>query len=90
MSTLLAEHRPVARKDHRCNDCEGVIVTGTEYLRQTCAYDGHLCTYKEHPWCQSVYWMLHREAGLYEDEAVDPESVREVFAVLFAWMAGGL
>lgn len=89
MTTLIAEHRPVALKAHRCGDCEGVIASGTEYLRQTCVYDGRLYTHKEHPWCHSAYWMLHRDAGLCEDDLVDPDELRELFLALFVWMAGG-
>lgn len=87
-ATLLAERTPVARKTHRCADCEGLILPGTRYRQQQVAYDGTVSTYREHEACHGVYWALHREAGLWEDEHVDPESVREVYDVLFRWMTG--
>ena len=86
-NTLLADDRPTARKTHRCSDCEGLILPGTRYRSQRVASDGSVWTYKEHESCHDVYWRLHREAGLWEDEGVDPESVREVFGVLFTLMA---
>ena len=88
-ATLLADDRHTARKTHRCSDCDGLILPGTRYRSQRVASDGSVWTYREHESCHDVYWLLHREAGLCEDDSVDPESVREVFGVLFTFMAGG-
>lgn len=90
MSALLAEVRPTARRAHQCDDCHGAIVPGATYVRQTVASDGSLYTWKEHPMCHDIYWALHREGGLCEDDVVSVEEVQAVIAMLFVFMAGGL
>ena len=86
-ATVLAESKPVARKRHQCAGCEGTIEPGTRYYLQRNVYDGHLYLWKMHDSCVALYWAIHREAGLSEDDIVDPEEIREVIAGLFRRMA---
>lgn len=87
-TTVLDERRPVARTRHRCEACEGIILPGDRYYVQTNVYDGDLCRWKLHESCQSLYWAMHRDAGLWEDEGVDPGDLRDVVLDLFRWMTG--
>ena len=89
MAALIAEQRPVARQRHLCNDCDGVITPGSTYIRQAVTFDGSIYTWKEHPMCQDIYWALHREGGLCEDDVVSVQEVQDVIAMLFVFMAGG-
>ena len=88
-ATLLAEDRPVARKTHRCGNCEGLILPGTRYRSQRVAGDGTVRVHREHEACHALYWRLHGEWGLDPDDWVDPDSVRDAYYALFELMAWG-
>lgn len=90
MVTLLAEHRRVASlrgRGHRCQTCGGHIGAGQPYVDQRVAGDGSVWTYREHESCHSIYWAIHRDAGLCEDDVVSWDAVREVMLALCAWIA---
>lgn len=87
-AVVLAEERPVARKAHVCEACFGIIRAGDRYYSQRYVYDDQIGSWKLHESCLSLYWAMHRDAGLWEDDAVDPEELRDVWLGLFAWMAG--
>lgn len=84
MTTLIADETPIALVTHRCNACEGLILPGTRYRRQRCAYAGDIWTYKTHDLCDALYWPLHREMGLFADEQLDPSTVRDAVGEFFA------
>lgn len=88
-STLLADHRRTASlrgKGHGCNTCGGWIAPGQTYIDQRLADGGRVWTHREHETCWSIYWAVHRDAGLHEDEIVSWDAIRDVMAGLVAWM----
>lgn len=52
--TILKETTPVARKEHRCMYCHGIISKGQKYLRQTNAYDGYVGDWVCHQECHTL------------------------------------
>lgn len=81
-ATLLHQTTRRARKAHRCGACNLPIEPGELYLDQRVAGDGTAWTWREHPLCHSVYWRIHREAGLDNDDSVDPDEVRAEVAAI--------
>lgn len=51
MIETLNTSTPIARKEHRCDYCGGIIHKGERYERQTNKYDGQLYTWKCHTHC---------------------------------------
>ena len=83
-ATLLADEWPVARKEHTCHACFGTIGKGDTYRRQRLVWDGQPGVYKAHRLCDGLYWKMHREAGLWDDEGVDEGELRAELALIFA------
>ena len=52
--TLLAETKRKARKQHRCNECQGAILPGQAYLDERYLFEGAVSTHKTCPCCLSV------------------------------------
>lgn len=46
---------PVARKEHQCEECHGVIVKGEKYHKMTYKYDGYIGTRKVCLPCLSLF-----------------------------------
>ncbi len=86
--TVLSDERPVARKDHHCNACEGTIPEGDRYHRQHIVND-YLYVYKSHALCDAAYWIAFRELDLIdcEEESVEPDEVRAVVLRFFQFLA---
>ena len=51
MLEILKETNPVAKKDHVCQFCGGVIKEGERYNRTTISYDGDVYDWKSHLHC---------------------------------------
>ena len=51
---VLGETRPVARKQHHCDECGGAIEPGSRYVRQRNVADGDAYTYRAHEDCMDV------------------------------------
>ena len=51
---VLRDKTPVARKEHRCNFCGGVISVGEKYNRQTNVYDGRVDDWVSHCECSKL------------------------------------
>ena len=51
MLEILKETNPVAKKDHVCQFCGGVIKEGERYNRATISYDGDVYDWKSHLHC---------------------------------------
>ncbi len=83
MTTLLADDWIVARKKHRCDACCGTIGAGDVYRRQRAIGDDGPYTYKCHRLCDALYWKMHRESGLWDDDAVDDGELRRELALIF-------
>lgn len=89
MSLVLDHATPVARVEHRCDVCSGVIGRGDRYVRQRNVQDGEAFTWKGHSLCSAAYMKAARDQGcvLAYEEYPDPDSevmpiVRGVFAAL--------
>ena len=61
--TVLRDKTPVARKEHRCNFCGGVISVGEKYNRQTNVYDGRVYDWVSHCECSELAYEL----DMYDD-----------------------
>lgn len=68
--TVLDDVWPVARKEHRCDVCMGVIAAGDRYRRQR-NVDDDVYTFKAHALCDAAYWVAYKEAGCWDDEGPD-------------------
>lgn len=83
---LLADDRPTARKQHRCEVCNGTIAIGERYVRQRGIFDGAAYTWKGHALCATAQIKAHRDLDLPHDEGVEPEEalpyIERFFAVL--------
>lgn len=81
MSTLLREKRTVARKEHRCMFCGGVIHKGDTYNRQTIADNGEVYDWVSHTKCDSIFTLL----DMYKENGYEGVSDYEFDA--FVWSA---
>ena len=54
MLETLDTSTPIARKEHHCDYCDGIIHKGERYEHQTLKYDGRLYTWKSHILCSRV------------------------------------
>lgn len=62
--TILSEHHPVARKEHRCSECGRVIKRGEKYLVEGYLFDGEKKTHKTCAHCEVVRsWLIHECNG---------------------------
>lgn len=87
MATLLASTcRRSAHGRHRCGCCGGFIPWGDRYLDQRIVGDGHVWTFRAHSVCNQVYWRLHREFGLCDDDIVSPDAIQDSIRAIFERM----
>jgi len=56
---ILRDINRIARKEHRCNYCNGIIQIGEKYNCQTNVYDGDIYTWKAHLRCQDIALELN-------------------------------
>lgn len=72
---VLRDKTPVARKEHRCNFCGGVISVGEKYNRQTNVYDGRVDDWVSHCECSKLACELDMfddcDEGLDDDGFID-------------------
>jgi hypothetical protein len=66
----LADERPVARKHHRCDQCQCSIAPGQKYRRARFTQDGTAYTWKAHLDCDALAARLWKEYALSWDEGV--------------------
>mgnify|MGYP000420278870 CR=1 FL=1 len=65
-----------ARKRHCCVDCERAIEPGERYTETRGFSDGAAYLNREHHACRALYWELHRQWSLADDEWIDPHEFR--------------
>lgn len=76
MCMVIAQETPIARKDHRCHGCEGMIEAGTLYVRQRVVDGREAWTWKAHPACDQIVAAIQAEYQLDCTEPIDPAEVR--------------
>jgi hypothetical protein len=57
--TFLSESRPVARKVHRCAECQRDIEKGTRYYSQASVCDGSVGYYRAHLECSALARVIN-------------------------------
>lgn len=55
--TIIRSNEPIARKEHHCMFCGGVIQRGEQYDRYTIV-DGDIYDFVSHIHCMNLTWML--------------------------------
>lgn len=66
MITELSRKQPVARNEHRCDFCGGIIRKGEKYNNQSLAFDGTAYSWKSHLHCLA----LTKEMWNYVEEGI--------------------
>lgn len=69
---VLSERNRVARKEHQCNLCGGIIKKGERYNIQTVAED-HLYDFKSHISCEKMIHILDMTKDIESDRGVNCE-----------------
>ena len=92
MLEILKENNPVAKKDHVCQFCGGVIKEGERYNRTTISYDGDVYDWKSHLHCLELTANLDmnrfcEDCGLTEEgfEAAISDYICEHHSGDFKW-----
>lgn len=75
----LSSKTPVARKDHRCDYCNGKIEKGEKYENSTHVYDGEVYTWKNHLDCHK----LAVELNMFEDYILTGEDFCDIVSEYF-------
>jgi len=60
---------PVARKPHKCCECDAPILPGEKYLQVNCAWDGEPYVYRQHLLCAEACELV-RDSGMNDGECV--------------------
>lgn len=71
MIDVINSKKPIARKQHRCNFCRGIIEKGEKYHNDTIVFDGSIYTWKSHLHCMSLSSEMYdyqTDEGLSEDD----------------------
>lgn len=71
MVEILKNIKPIARKEHKCMFCGGIIKIGEKYDRQTCVYDGAAYDWINHHECSIIAHKLDMYDGC--DEGLNDE-----------------
>jgi hypothetical protein len=67
MGTLLKQIYPIARKEHQCYFCGGIINKGEKYSRQSVENDGSVDDITTHINCNNLAEKLKMYEGFYGD-----------------------
>jgi len=72
MITILSKQIVKARKLHRCNYCDDLIIKGQKYERSGLIFDDHPYTWKSHLYCNEIANKLRMfdecDEGLTQDD----------------------
>ena len=71
MSRTLSERRPVARKQHQCDQCCGVISPGDRYFVQRNVDGGDTWTWRAHELCTAASRLAYRLGDFYYEDYPD-------------------
>lgn len=61
--TMLAERQPIARIQHRCDECKRTIEPGERYRSESMIHDGAFRSHKTCAHCEVARLWLNRECG---------------------------
>lgn len=81
MVEVLNSWHPVAKKEHRCQYCGGVIKVGKKYMRQTNVYEWHIYDWICHCDCEKIASELDMFGRTWRD-GIDADEFNE-----FVWNA---
>lgn len=70
MIDVINSKTPIARKQHRCDYCSGIIEKGEKYQNDTIVFDGSIYTWKSHLHCMHLTSEMH---GYETDEGLNPD-----------------
>lgn len=73
---------PIARKNHVCSLCNGVIQTGEQYVRFSGRYDGQMFDYKHHIVCDK---LIKAYCDWACDSEYDPDNVIDMIRERVCW-----
>ena len=74
---ILKKTKPIARKQHRCEFCGGIIQVGEKYDKQTIV-DGYIYDFKTHERCEKVAIELDMyDDHCYCDDGLTQEEFEE-------------
>jgi len=60
MPELISSKEVKARKEHRCELCNGFIKKDEVYIKQTCKFSGYIYNFVEHKECSQILSSLWR------------------------------
>lgn len=73
---VLSEARPLAKREHRCDECGRTIAPGEPYLREAFRWDGQFKSHKTCKHCEIARDWLARQCGGWLYGCVE-EDIRE-------------
>lgn len=71
----IERNQPIARKEHRCDFCRGIIKKGEKYDNATLKYDGSLYRWKSHLHCLELASTVAAEYD--EGDGITADSFEE-------------
>jgi hypothetical protein len=77
-ATVLHEQNRVARKQHKCSECQRQILTGEQYMHEAIVNDSSVDIFRTCEHCQVVREWLSEECGGWAYGGVE-EDIREHF-----------
>lgn len=85
MITLSYKKEVKAKKQHKCNFCNGVIMVGEKYYTSTHIYDNHIYDFKTHKQCSYIASRTNMyeycgDEGLTMDDFM--ENIHEIYHTL--------
>lgn len=66
LPTFYDYSEPIARKRHRCCECNAPILKGEKHFRGTGKWDGHIQTHRQHLLCMETCMLIRDEFNGFE------------------------
>ena len=90
--TVYSRTSPVARVQHKCNECRGHIKPGEKYTKVWGIWDGDQSTYKRCPDCQALldYVEAHLPCFCWYNDFLLENAIEEIREALYAEQVPGM